>query len=273
MHTPSPDRGMGLWEPQEFGPPEAEHTVLLLPGALCSTLFYDDLLADPRLSAGSIRFVAATLPGYGRTRPPGDPTIETYAGLAGRLAANHGCDVVVGHSLGANVAIEMAAAGHFHGPLVLLSPSFSRKDEAMALRVIDRVGRVFGYLPFAAMFRVFGPAMKSELPADRHEALVAELKSNDPRVVRRLMRPYLEYLDRHGSLVPRLCDSGANSWVTFGEHDDVSLQEEERRALEACPSVSLSEISDAGHFALNQQPAKVADLVLEAIAAKDAGTS
>jgi pimeloyl-ACP methyl ester carboxylesterase len=60
--------------------------------------------------------------------------------------------------------------------------------------------------------------------------------------------------------------------VTFGESDDVSLQKEERRALEACPSVSLSEISDAGHFALNQQPARVADLVLEAIAATHAGT-
>ncbi len=264
---------MDLWAPHESGPPEAEHTVLLLPGALCSTLFYDDLLADTRLSGAPIRFVAATLPGYGRTRPPDDPAIESYAGLAGRLAANHGCDVVVGHSLGANVAIEMAAAGHFHGPMVLLSPSFSRQDESMALRVIDRLGRVLGYLPFAAMFRVMGPAMKGELPPDRREVLVAELKNNDPRVIRRLVRPYLEYLDRHGSLVSRLCDWGASSWVAFGEDDDVSLQDEERRGLEACPHVSLSEISDAGHFALNQQPARVADLVLQAIAATDAGTS
>ena len=30
----------------------------------------------------------------------------------------------------------------------------------------------------------------------------------------------------------------------------------------------MSEISDAGHFALNQQPAKVADLVLAATAAR-----
>jgi hypothetical protein len=37
---------------------------------------------------------------------------------------------VVGHSPGANVAIEMLAAGHFSGPLVLLAPSFSREDES-----------------------------------------------------------------------------------------------------------------------------------------------
>ena len=30
---------------------EADHTVLLLPGALCTPAFYDDLLAEPRLSA------------------------------------------------------------------------------------------------------------------------------------------------------------------------------------------------------------------------------
>jgi hypothetical protein len=82
--------------------------------------------------------------------------------------------------------------------------------------------------------------MKGEFPPERRGALVAELKNNDPRVIRQLMRPYLEYLDRHGSLVGRLCDSGVSSWVTFGEKDDVGLREEERRGLEACPRVSLS---------------------------------
>lgn len=256
------------WEPHESGPVGADNTVLLLPGALATTAFYDDLLAEPRLSAASIRFVAATLPGYAGTPPPDDPSIEHYAKLASELAAQSGCDVVVGHSLGANVALEMAAAGHFRGPLVLLSPSFSRKDESIVPRLLDRLGRVLGHFPFAAVFKAFGPALKKELPADRHAALVAELKKNDPRVVRRLTRPYLEYLDRHGSLVPRLCDSGVRAWVAFGENDDVGLRADERHGLEECPLISLVEIPDAGHFALNQQPARVADLVLQAIAAK-----
>jgi hypothetical protein len=74
------------------------------------------------------------------------------------------------------------------------------------------VGRVLGHLPFAAMLKIIGTAMKGSLPPDRHDALVAELKKNDPRVVRRTLHPYLEYLDRHGSLVPRLCDSGVRAW-------------------------------------------------------------
>ena len=56
--------------------------------------------------------------------------MESYSKLAGKLASDLGCDAVVGHSLGANIAIEMASAGEFSGPLVLLSPSFSRTDES-----------------------------------------------------------------------------------------------------------------------------------------------
>ena len=103
----------------------------------------------------------------------------------------------------------MAAAGHFHGPLVLLSPSFSRGDEAMIIRVVDRLGRLLGHLPFTAVLGLIGPGMKGEVPEDRRAALVAELKKNDPRVVRRLIGPYFEYLDRHGSLV-RACATPAS---------------------------------------------------------------
>ena len=111
------------WLIREQGPRDATHSVLLLPGALCSSVFYDDLLSEPALADASLRFVATTLPGFGGTTPPTDVSMENYARLAGRLAADVGCDVVVGHSLGANVALEMVAAGEFRGPVVLISPS------------------------------------------------------------------------------------------------------------------------------------------------------
>jgi pimeloyl-ACP methyl ester carboxylesterase len=154
---------------------------------------------------------------------------------------------VVGHSLGANVALEMVAAGEYAGPLVLLSPSFSRKDESKFPRALDHLGRVLGHLPFAMMLKIIGPAMKSSLPPDRRDALIAELRKNDPRFLRRQTRQYLEYLDRHGSLAPRLCDSGVPAWVVFGEHDDIGLTDPERETLEACPDVTMVTISDAGH--------------------------
>jgi pimeloyl-ACP methyl ester carboxylesterase len=142
--------------------------------------------------------------------------MERYAEEAGRLAAELGADLVIGHSMGANVALEMAACGWFDGPLVLLAPSFSRRDEALVLRVLDRLAGVLGRLPFAAMLKLIGPAMKSSVPAGRFEALAADLRRNDPRFVRRAIRAYLRYLDRYGSVAPRLCAAGNRAIVVFG---------------------------------------------------------
>lgn len=110
------------WDIKESGPADAGTKVLLLPGGMCSTAFYDDLAAAPPLASAPVRLVAATVPGHAGTTPPRDLGMENYAALAGALAAERGCAVVVGHSIGANIALEMAAGGHFTGPVVLLSP-------------------------------------------------------------------------------------------------------------------------------------------------------
>jgi len=239
--------------------------VLLLPGALCSSVFYDDLLSEPALAGASLRFVATTLPGFGGTTPPTDVSMENYARLVGRLAADVGCDVVVGHSLGANIALETVAAGEFRGPVVLISPSFSRKDESKFPRALDRLAVVLGHLPYALMMKLIGPAMKSSLPPSRRDVLIADLKNNDPRFLRRQTHAYLEYLDRHGSLAERLCDAGVQAWVAFGSDDDIGLTEDERRVLNACEHVTLTTIAETGHFALNDKPERIAELVLAAV--------
>ena len=138
-------------------------------------------------------------------------------------------------------------------------------------RALERLSRVFGYLPFALMLKMIGPAFKSSLPPDRRDALVAELRRNDPRFVRRQTRRYLEYLDQHRSLAPRLCDTHVPAWVAFGEHDDIGITDDERRTLEDCPHVTLVTIPEAGHFTLNQKPDLVAMLVVNAIDGKTPG--
>ena len=115
------------------------------------------------------------------------------------------------------------------------------------------------------MMKLVGPAMKSSLPPSRRDVLIADLKNNDPRFLRRQTRAYLEYLDHHGSLAERLCGAGVPAWVVFGSNDDIGLTEDERRALEACPHVSLTTIADTGHFALNDKPERIAELVLAAV--------
>src|SRR4249919_3276314 len=172
------------WERVESGPADAERTVLLLPGGMCTARQYRELMAEPALATN--RLVAVTLPGHGGTSPADDVSMQRAAQAVGNAAAELECDAIVGHSLGANVALEMAASGAYACPLILLAPSFSRADEARALRVLDGLGRVIGHWPYSAMLRMIDAALKdSPLPEDRRVELVADLRRNDPRWVRR----------------------------------------------------------------------------------------
>jgi pimeloyl-ACP methyl ester carboxylesterase len=255
------------WLVRETGPPGAEHGVLLLPGALASAVFYDDLLAQPSLRKAPVRFVATTLPGFGGTPPLDDPSMDTYARQAAKLAADMRCDVLVGHSLGANVALEMVVSREFTGPVVLLSPSFSRGDESIVPRTADGLARVFGHLPYSVILRMLGPAMRESLPPARRGELIAALRTNDPRFLSAQTRRYLEYLDRHVALAPELCMAGTPAFVVFGGKGDVGLTPPERAALLDGENVRLITIDGAGHFTLNVEPARVAEIVLDAVAA------
>ncbi|MFI7498625.1 alpha/beta fold hydrolase [Streptomyces sp. NPDC049687] len=255
------------WEIRRAGPQDAPHRVLMIPGGLCTTEFYVDVMAEPAVAG--VGMVAVTMPGFGRTEAPEDVSMEHYARLMADFAAESGCDVVVGHSLGANVALEMAALGLFGGPLVLLSPTFSRGDESKALDVLNVVGRLpgLGIVVWAGMLGLLPRSMKRELPPRRAETLAAAMANNDPTACRRIVRDYYAYLDRYPLLVPRLCEAGVPAWVVRGDHDEIGLTDDERRGLEACPHVRMVTVPDAGHAVLVEQPAAVAEVVAEAVTA------
>jgi pimeloyl-ACP methyl ester carboxylesterase len=254
------------WDMIRSGPADAERTVLLLPGGWCTAAFYQELMAEPVLAG--IRLFAVTLPGNGGTSAPDDVSIENYARLTAELAADLGTDVVLGHSMGANVALEMAASGAFTGPLVLLAPSFSSQDEAMIIRVLDRLARLLGAVPFAAMRMMMRFAVKdSPLPPERLAVLVTELRKNDPRFMRRGIHRYLQYLEQHGSVASRLCASGVPAWVVHGESGDGGVTDEERRTLQAYSWIRIVTIPGRSFFTPNEESALVAGLVAEALEA------
>jgi pimeloyl-ACP methyl ester carboxylesterase len=252
------------WERREGGPADAEHTVLLLPGGMGTASQYEELMAEPDL--GGVRLVAVTLPGHGGTAEPDDISVENYARLVAECAADLGCDVVVGFSMGANYALEMAGSGAFSGPLVLLAPSFSRRDEALFMRILDQLGLVLGHLPFAALIKMMGPAMKQvPVTQERREALVAEMAKNRPAVFQRSIHVYLQYLDKHGSVAKRLCESGVPAWVVHGERGDGGVTDEERRTLETCAQIRVVTIPGASYYTPVEEPALVAKLINEAL--------
>ena len=256
---------MGVdWELVKSGPDTAERGVLLLPGGLNAARSYGAVMAQPVL-AGT-RLVAATLPGNAGTPPPDDFSIESYARLAAELAVDNGCDVVVGFSMGASVALEMAASGAFKGPLVLLGVGLSARDEPAFFRAIVRLGSVFGGLPSAMLMRMTGIAVRGARVSDEHRAeMRVDFRKNDPQVLRGGLRAYLEYLGRHESPADRLCDAGLPTWIVHAEKGDGGLTDEERRTLEACPRTNLITIPGTCYFLPDEEPERVAEIIAEAV--------
>ena len=256
------------WELRESGPADADRAVLLLPGGLNSARSYAELMARPELA--EVHLVAATLPGHAGTPPPDDFSIENNARLAAELATEIHCDVVVGFSMGASVALEMAASGAFSGPVVLLGVSLSRQDEPVFLRAFDRFGAVLGSLPCAAMLKMIGMATRqARVSADRRAELLADFRKNDPRVMRQGIHAYLKYLDRYDAPAVRLCDAGVPIWVVHAEKGDGGLTDHERRTLQACPHTSIITIPGTSYFIPNEEPDRVAALVVEALSRTD----
>jgi pimeloyl-ACP methyl ester carboxylesterase len=261
------------------GAEDPRHRVLCLPGGLCTAVFYDDVLATPVLAAGGVRAFATTLPGFGGVPFPAgfDASPEAHAAYAGELARDLGCDMVVGHSFGANIALEMAAGGHFDGPLILLAPTFSAEDEMRGLETFNRIGYVPGLrsLATALMFRSFPKMLRGHVPEDAVDRLAAEMASSNRTDIRINLRRSYQYLYKHGTLAGRLCRSGVRAEVVFGEDDEVGMTAAERSTLEACPTTRLHLLPNCGHMLPNQRPDWVAELIVATVggAAQPAGTT
>jgi pimeloyl-ACP methyl ester carboxylesterase len=268
----------GDWSFREGGATEADRTVLLLPGAFCSAAFYDEVLAEPAAAEAGLRLVAATPPGFGGNSPPPgfDMSVAAYAQLVEAEAERLGAIAIAGHSVFANVLIVVAERGRFGGPLVLLSPCFSREDEEKDVRQMAPMARIpgVGALMFRVAPRMFSSSMKGRLPADRHDELVAEMKKNEPRAMRQLILRYWQHLAEPGrpGLAQRLADSGARAWVVRGDEDEVGLKGEEAAILEAAPSVTMVPIAGARHFSMTDQPAAVAQAIVSAATAGRPGS-
>jgi pimeloyl-ACP methyl ester carboxylesterase len=259
----------GGWTFRERGAADAGQTVLLLPGAICTAAFYDDVLAEPGFEEAGVRLVAATPPGFG-----GNPVeqgfgmrVEEYAGIVEDRAGELGCDAIAGHSYFANVLISVAERGRFRGPLILLSPCFSREDEEKDVRQVASLARVpgLGALVFRLAGRTFSSSMKGRFPEARHDELVREMRKTDPRAMRRLIIRYFEHLDEPGSLAERLAASGAPAWVVRGEEDEIGLTVEEAATLDAAPNVRVVAIEGARHFSMTDRPAAVSRTILDAV--------
>ena len=181
------------WEIRAYGPADAARSVLLLPGGTMAARSFELVAAEPALAG--VRLLATTLPGMAGAPLSRDVTIPGLARDAAQLAEEHGCDVVVGFSHGATVALEMVLSGRFSGPVVLLGISPTTADEAGFFRVAVRASEKLGSWPIAMLLRLMPLMVRSAHTTDEHKSrLIEDLRQNNAKDAVAVSSPYLDYI-------------------------------------------------------------------------------
>jgi pimeloyl-ACP methyl ester carboxylesterase len=215
-------------------------------------------MADPAL--------ATTLPGNAGAPVSEDVSVPALARRAGELAKEHECDVVVGFSNGATVALDMVLSGHFQGPVVLLGISLTTEDEAGFFRAVVRASQKVGSWPMAGLFRLVPLMARSAKTPELHKKeLIEDLKQNRARDSVRVTSEYLDYIAADRNFAAQLAASGNPVWVVHAEKGDGGLTDAERATLQAAPNVTLVTIPGAVFFLPDEAPQQTAAVIATAL--------
>jgi len=252
------------WELVTSGPEDAVQSVLLLPGGANAARSFDLVMAEPALSR--VRLVATTLPGMAGAPLGEDASVPGMARRVGELAELHRCDVLVGFSHGATVALEALLSGHFRGPVVLLGISLTTEDEAWFFRAVVRASQRVGRWPLASMLRLLPlMARSAKLPEQHRRELVEDLRQNNARDAVRVCRDYLDYIAADTDYATRLAASDTPVWVVHAEKGDGGLTEPERATLQAAAHVTLVTIPGSVFLLPDEAPQQTAAVIATAL--------
>jgi len=254
------------WELLTSGPEEADRSVLLLPGGANAARSFNLVMAEQALSG--VRLVATTLPGMAGAPLSDDVSVPALARRAGELAKEQGCDVVVGFSHGATVALEMLLSGHFQGPVVLLGISLTTEVESGFFRRVVRASQAVGSWPMAILFRLMPLMAKSAKTPDAHKReLIEDFKQNRAGDSVRVCGEYLDYIAADTDYAARVAESGSPVWVVHAEKGDGGLTDAERDTLQAAPNVTLVTVPGSVFLLPDEVPDQVAAVIATALSA------
>ena len=253
------------WERLIVGPLDADRSVLLLPGGANAARSFDLVMAEPALSG--VRLVATTLPGMAGAPVSAEVSIPAVARRAGELARENACDVVVGFSYGATIALDMVLSGHFQGPVVLLGLALTTPDESTFFRCVVRVSQKVGKWPMAILFRLMPLMARSAKTSERHKKdLIEDFKQNRAGDAVRVCGEYLDYIAAGRNFAAELAASGSPVWVVHAEEKgDGGLTDAERATLEAAPNVTLVTIPGAVFLIPDEAPQRTAAVIADAL--------
>jgi proline iminopeptidase len=247
-------------------------TVVLLHGG---PFTYDHSYFKPHLEwlTGLAQVVYLDLRGHGRSAPvtPGEWSLERCADDVRGLCATLGIQrpVVVGHSMGAAVALLHAARHPDHPAGVVALSGFARWDHGRLVKAFRRragdqvagladrlyAGRDVGEEEWQQVYAAFGPHVPDRDTLAR-------------RVMRLEMRGYGHARLTTVDLLDRLGEVTAPALVVTGSHDPVTPVAASEEIVAALPDGARLEVLDgAGHFPWLDAPDRLRELLSELIRA------
>ncbi|WP_112320753.1 alpha/beta fold hydrolase BchO [Oceanibium sediminis] len=242
--------------------------VLLLHGAGAATHSWRGML--PRL-AGRARVCAMDLPGHGftQTRVRGRVGLRPMAEDVTQLLSTLGMTpaLVIGHSAGCALALEMARAQGLQSRLLGLNPALA-PFEGIAGWLFPSLARVLALNPLTAPF----------VARTTSAAAVARLiDSTGSRIDAEGMRCYLTLMRRAshiegtlrmmsawnlGPLLEALPDIAMPCRMMTGARDSTVPPATTRRAIESLPAATLESVAGLGHLMHEEDPARFSEIAL-----------
>jgi pimeloyl-ACP methyl ester carboxylesterase len=251
------------YEDEGSGPP-----VLLIHGHTLDGRAWQRMA--PMLRAAGLRVIRPDLRGHGQSsRPDSGYHFSHHAADVAAVLAACGVEraVVVGHSVGGAVALEMALSmPEVVQTLVLIAPVMpDRPFEPEFMDNLRQVARVTRADGIAAAMR--GPWEASPLFA--HSFTKPGVREAAVSITREF--PGAEYLatsrdriERDWTVPDRLSEVAAPTTVIVGEHEMPGFQAYSREAAAGIPGARLEVIVDGGHLLPLEEPERIAELVIHA---------
>ncbi|HKV17699.1 MAG TPA: alpha/beta fold hydrolase [Mycobacterium sp.] len=246
---------------------------LLLVHGLSNLLNWAPICGD---LARQREIISVDLPGFGGSPPlDGEVTVASLTDAVENFVAEKNLDDidVVGSSMGARMALEMARRGH-RGNVVALDPGGFWTDAQRAVfgttvrASIGLVRRIQPLLPALTRSRV------------GRSALMLQFSAHPWRLAPDLVLQELQNFDKSPSVDEALADlihgpkqQGAprgsvhgTTVIGWGRQDRVTFPSQAQRAQDLFPDASLRWFDRCGHFPHWDQPADTVRVILEATA-------
>jgi pimeloyl-ACP methyl ester carboxylesterase len=196
---------------------------------------------------------ALDLPGHGESPPPGESTVGGYAAriLDWMRAVDVREAVLVGHSMGAAIALTAALRSQAVVGLVLLGSGGSLPVHPELLRLTEARDT----FPMAVERVVRGSFSRS---TDQHFVELAHQRmlAADPAVF------HMDFVAcSHFDVRRQLGQIGCPGLVVCGAEDRMTSPEQNRALAEGLPEAELFLVPEAGHMVMLERPEAVAERI------------